>query len=301
MEIKGLTGYNPDKDIPSLAGKVILITGANTGLGKATALALAKHAPLQIWMAARDASKGKAAVADVQASSPGVDVRFLQMDLASFASIKSAAATFLASAQGLHLLYLNAGILGAPKGVTSDGYEVHFGVNHVGHALLTKLLAPRLDANTRVVSVTSHGYAFCTKGILFDELKSDGGPDLTPLEGYIQSKLANVLYTQQLAKRCEYTVVSVTPGDVKTELFSREPGDERVRHLQTEVVPQKAGPIEDGVKNQLWAGTADAVETGRYYEPVGVADQETGFAKDQELAAKLWEWTQREIEGHEIE
>ena len=300
--------FDPARDILSLADKVILITGANTGLGKQTALDLAKHGPSHIWMTARSFDKGNAAVADVKSQYPGVSVSFLELDLASFASIKSAAKSFLASASRLEILFLNAGILGHPAALTKDGYEIHMGTNHLGHALLLKLLAPLLiktasettPADVRVVSLASIGYKYAAGGIQFDTLKEiDEG--ITPISRYTQSKLANLLYAQEVAAHYpQFTTVSLDPGAVGTDLFSREPGDEQVRHLQTNVAPQHAGPVTEGVKNQLWAATAKGVTSGKYYEPVGVSDTESGAALDKNMAKKLWEWTEKELEGHEI-
>lgn len=172
--------FHPSTDIPSLSNKAILITGANTGLGKAAALELAQHRPTHVWLAARDASRGQAAVADVQKhASSETSVSLLHLDLSSFASIKAAAKTLLASAERLDILMLNAGILGCPPAVSEDGYEMQFATNHLGHALLLKLLLPLLiktaatGADVRVVSVASVGYKFSTaKTIQLDTLKT---------------------------------------------------------------------------------------------------------------------------------
>ncbi len=116
----------------------------------------------------------------------------------------------------------------------------------------------------------------------------------------MQSKLANLLYAKEVAKHYpQFKTMSIDPGAVKTDLFSREPGDEQMRYLQTKVAPEKAGPIEEGVKNQLWAATADGVVSGTYYEPIGV-DAAEGVGRDEEMARRLWEWTEKELEGHEI-
>lgn len=208
MAATGVT-FVPAKDISSLAGKVILITGANTGLGKHSALELAQHKPAQIWMTARYAEKGHAAVADIKKQSPpGVSISFLELDLASFDSIKRAAKTFLASTSRLDILFLNAGILGHPQGVTKEGYEIHFGTNHVGHALLLRLLTPQLiqtasdppGTDVRVISLTSIGYKYGdSKGIQFGALKQTV-EGISPIARYIQSKLANLLYAQVCTK-----------------------------------------------------------------------------------------------------
>lgn len=313
--------FDPSTDIPSLQGKVVLITGANTGLGKRTAIELAKHDPSHIWMTARDASKGKAAVEEVRAGAPSVQVSLLELNLTSFDSIKAAAKKFLAHANRLDILYLNAGILGHPQALTEDGFEIHMGVNHVGHALLLKLLTPLLlktatESDVRVVSLTSLAWKYCPDtGIPLDKLKEITS-DIPPTMRYCQSKLANKLYAKQFAAQYpQITMISVHPGEVQTELFQREAGDEQVKHLQTIVAPAVAVSIEQGVKNQLWAGTAQDVVSGEYYEPVGIAEELTeasaavevagqrigtngAQSANQEAGRELWEWTQKVLAEH---
>lgn len=301
--------FDPVKDIPSLAGKVILITGANTGLGKQSSLELAKHGPSHIWMTARDVEKGNAAVAEAKRQSPDVSLSFLELDLASFKSIKAAAKAFLATASRLDILFLNAGILGHPAAPTQDGYEIHIGTNHMGHALLLKLLVPLLvatasdppGADVRVISLTSTGYKRVkSEDFSFDTFK-DTVDGTSPIDRYCQSKLANLLYAQEVAKHFpQLTTVSVHPGEIATELFSREPGDDLIRKLQTEVAPKVTIPVEEGVKNQLWAATAKGLINGSYYEPIGVSDVVIGLAKDRALASRLWEWTEKELQAHDV-
>ncbi|KAI1500630.1 NAD(P)-binding protein [Biscogniauxia marginata] len=302
--------FDPSSDIPSLEGKVILITGANTGLGKQAALELAKHKPAQIWITARNIEKGDAVFSELKSQAADTSFFLQQLDLTSFDSIRRAAKEFLALATRLDILFLNAGIMGHPAAVTQDGYKIHMGTNHLGHALLLKLLTPLLvktaieppSVDVRVVIMSSVGYKFSNpEGIQFDDLKKARVEGITPVMQYSQSKLTNLLYAQQVAKRYpQFTTVSVHPGSVKTELFSREPGDEQMRHLQTAVAPAKSIAVEEGVKNQLWAATAPTVKSGVYYEPIGVADMATGLARDEEMAQKLWVWTEKELEGINI-
>ncbi|RYP08728.1 hypothetical protein DL764_001748 [Monosporascus ibericus] len=303
MATKGIT-FNPAADIPCLEGKVILVTGANSGLGKQSTLELAKHNPAQIWMAARSPEKGNEAVTDVKSQVPGATVTFLELDLSSFASIKSAAKKILASSPRLDILMLNAGLMGCLPKLTKEGYEIQMGTNHVGHALLLKLLMPLLVATAsshpvRVVSLASSAWKYAgPEKIQFETLKSLEG--VTPVNRYVQSKIANMLYAQEFAKHHpQLTIVSVDPGEVATQLFSREPGDEQMVFLQTQVAPKHVRPVEEGVRNQLWAATADEVKSGLHYEPVGV-NEPSGLMLDTELAKKLWEWTQKELEGQEI-
>lgn len=303
--------YNPDTDIPSLDDKVIFITGANSGLGKQTALELAKHSPAHIYMTARDSEKGKAAITEVQrVATPGTEISFIALDLTSLASIKEAVQRFVAASERLDILYLNAGILGSPAGQTQEGYEIQMGTNHVGHALLLKLLTPTLEATAsstgskpRVLSLTSIGYKYLDPPVInFAALKTpDGG--VKSMQRYMQSKLASILYAREFAARHpQVVIVSVHPGEVATQLAKREPGDDFVRYLQTEVAPKRTYGVEQGVKNQLWAATAgdEVVVSGEYYEPVGEGGRLGEIGKDEAMAKELWEWTQRELEGHDI-
>ncbi|EON98524.1 putative short-chain dehydrogenase reductase protein [Phaeoacremonium minimum UCRPA7] len=303
-----LSSYVPARDIPSLAGKVILITGGNTGIGKQMALDLSIHNPAQIWIAARNQKTGHATVEEIKSKAPDVSVHFLKLDLSSFASIKDAASTFLASATRLDVLTLNAGLMGGQLGKTKEGYEVQFGTMHVGHALLFKLLTPILlktaegppRADVRVISVSSEGHKYVPKvGIVFESLKTDGA-GLKATDRYGQCKLANVVFAMEVAKRYpQLTTVSLYPGTVKTELFSNSSGSLMIRFIQFMV--QFFGlSIEDGAKSQLWAATAEGVVNGQYYDPVGIPDKASALAKSDDLGKKLWEWTEKELEGQSI-
>ncbi|RBR25405.1 uncharacterized protein FIESC28_01842 [Fusarium coffeatum] len=291
--------FSPSKDIPSLAGKVILITGANTGLGKATAIELAKHSPAHIYITARDQSKGNAALEEVKSTSAeATKISLLELDLSSFESIKAAAKTFLEREERLDVLLLNAGVMGAPPILTKDGYEMHMGTNHLGHALLLKLLQPTLDrtSDSRVVHLTSAGFRHVgPSGIEFSTLRSATSATPLPLR-YAQSKLACLLYAREAAKNYTFTNIAINPGEVKTELFSREAGDEMMKHLQENVVPKMAGPVEEGVKNHLWAATAK-IESGDFYEPVGVKEN---VEVDDGMAKELWEWTEEQLKDQSL-
>ncbi|TVY40543.1 putative oxidoreductase [Lachnellula occidentalis] len=296
--------FNPSTDIPSLEGKVILITGTNSGLGKQASLELAKHKPALIWMAARSPEKGNEAVADVKGQVPGVAATFLQLDLSSFDSIRKAAKTVLEGSTRLDILMLNAGLMGCPPKLTTEGYEIQMGTNHVGHALLLKLLTPLIlktasSHPVRVVSLASSAWKYAgPEKIQFETLKSLEG--VTPVNRYIQSKVANMLYPQEFAKHHpQLTIVSIDPGDVATQLFSREPGDEQMKYLQTEVAPKRVRSVEEGVVSQLWAATGEGVTSGLHYAPVGLYES-MGLALDTELAEKVWEWTRKELEGQDI-
>src|SRR5687768_9558515 len=159
--------FDPDVDIPSLKGKVILVTGGNSGLGKESVLQFAKHNPKEIWLGARSEAKAQEAIKDIKAKIPNAPIKFVKMDLASFASIHDSARAFTQMSDRLDILLLNGGIMSVPPGTTDDGYEVQFGTNHMGHALLTKLLLPTLlrtadtgaDVRVTVLASSAHQYA----------------------------------------------------------------------------------------------------------------------------------------------
>lgn len=299
--------FTPNKDIPSLSGKVILVTGSNVGLGKQAVLEFARHNPEQIWLASRSVEKGEAAVADIRQQVPGARIRVLQMDLSSFESIKAAAEVVARESSRLDILMLNAGIMAVPPGLTKDGFEVQFGTNHMGHALLTKLLLPILDAtaksspgaDVRIVSLTSYGHTQVPKGgFNFDTLKTTAEP-LGAYGRYYQSKLANVLWARHLAKVYpQFTVASVHPGIVNTELMNRATATPTIVKALVKIGGSAVlSSVEKGARNQLWASVSKDVKSGEYYEPVGVSGSGSIDGKDDELARKLWEWTEKELEG----
>lgn len=300
--------WTPERDIPSLQGKVILITGGNIGLGKQSALELAKHDPAEIWIAARNAQTSAAAIKEIQNQAPHVSFKFLELDLSSLASVQKAAQLFTSSVTRLDILFCNAGVMGRPPGLTTDGYEVQFGTNHLGHACLLELLTPLLlstaslpgpRADVRVVFVSSVAHKFTTSdGINFDLLKTKA-ENIQTNDRYGQSKLANLLYAQEAARRHkELTIVSIHPGTVKTGLQKSNDGSLLLRVFQSVVVPLVGVPVEEGAKNQLWAATAPKVVSGEYYEPIGVPGRASNHGKDRHLATKLWDWTHEELKRY---
>ncbi|KAK4124547.1 NAD(P)-binding protein [Parathielavia appendiculata] len=301
--------FDPARDIPSLAGKVILVTGGAGDLGKQVAIEFARHKPARIYIADLPCADHGASVVrgirDAVADEHCAPVTYLEIDLASFQSVSAAAAQLRAAEDRLDIAVLNAGIMRVRPGTTAEGYEIAFGINYLGHALLMRLLMPTLlrtaelpGADVRVVAVSSEGHVMAPKGgILFDKLK---GPceDIKYYQRYGQSKVAVIGFARELAKRHpQIRVVAVHPGRIITGM---------ARGLQKESLLFRAtAPISPifcvspaiGVRNHLWAATAPGVESGKYYEPVGVPDKETAVAKDPSLATRLWEWTEKELEG----
>ena len=202
-----------------MTGKTVVITGANTGIGKETALDLAKR-KAKVILACRDPEKGKKAASDIIKKSGNPNVVFRRLDIASFDSIRTFAIELLSEEPAIDVLINNAGVMQCPYWKTADGNEMQFGVNHLGHFLLTNLLLERLmqAPAARIVVVSSRFYERINS-IKFDDINSEKSYD--PSEAYAQSKLANILFTRALAKRLEGTSVIVNclhPGVVRTEL-----------------------------------------------------------------------------------
>lgn len=296
--------FNPDTEVPSLDGKVILVTGGSAGLGKQAIVYLARHNPSEIWLTARTKSEAEKACVEIREEIPYANLKALQLNLASFLSIKEAAATLLEEVGRLDVLMLNAGIMGTSPGLTEDGYEIQFGVNYLGHALLTKLLLPLLnesagaEADVRVIVITSYSHWNAPEGgIVFDALKTTA-EGINSLKRYAQSKLANILFVRQLAK--EYpnlTIAAIHPGAANTTLQTNATDvgllDRILSGLLNRLLLHQ--PVETVAKHQVWAATTKDLRSGEYYEPLGLVGEGRPETRDNELAKKLWDWTMEEL------
>jgi NAD(P)-dependent dehydrogenase (short-subunit alcohol dehydrogenase family) len=299
-----LRSFNSATFIPSLAGKTILVTGGTSGLGTQTLLDLAHHSPSRLIFTGRNSTSADAVIQKIKSINAKQDVVFAQCDFMSLASVSATAKKIRTENERLDVIFCNAGIMAAPKGVTKDGYEVQFGVNHVAHACLIRVLLPLLEATTklpgadvRVVSTSSLGFMFADT-IPFERLKEpmDIG-FMGKWKRYGFSKLANQLYASELAKQHpQITSVSVHPGVINTGLVDGL-GMGNYLFVQATTFWQQVS-VEDGVKSQIWAAFVEQgkLENGAFYEPVGVEGRTTKASRDQKLAAKLWEWTEKEIE-----
>jgi retinol dehydrogenase-12 len=274
-----------------LAGKVCLITGANTGIGRATAVELARRGA-RIFVACRSEEKGSEAVASVKRESGNEAVEFLKLDLASLASVRSGAAVFLAKGLPLHLLINNAGVAGQ-RGITAEGFELHFGTNHLGHFLLTELLLDTVKASgpARIVNVSSKSH-YDAKGIDFDVLRRST-KSITGLPEYAVSKLANVLFSAELARRLEgsaVTTYSLHPGVVASDAWRRIPWPFRA------IIKRGMLTNEQGAETTIHCATSEQAgkETGLYYDHSRVKEPSKP-AQDRALATELWDrsvgWT----------
>jgi retinol dehydrogenase 12 len=267
-----------------LSGKVALITGANTGIGQVTALELARSGA-HVIAACRSASKTEPVLAAIRAETGNPKVEFLELDLGDFASVRACAAAFLARDLPLHLLINNAGLAGS-RGITKSGFELAFGVNHMGHFLLTQLLLDRIRASApaRIVTVASRAH-YRAKGIDF-AAQRERTRTRTALVEYGVSKLANVLFSAELARRLQgsgVTTYSLHPGVVASEIWRSIPQPFRFFAKLGMITP------EQGAQTTLYCATSArcASETGLYYDKQ-TARAASNLALDPELARKLW-------------
>jgi NAD(P)-dependent dehydrogenase (short-subunit alcohol dehydrogenase family) len=284
-------------DVPALAGRVAVVTGANTGIGFEAALVLARRGA-QVVLACRSAERARDAAARIAASGEAaLAVDVVELDLGSLASVGSAAAELRERYPRIDLLINNAGVMDVPYGKTEDGFELHLGINHLGHFALTGLLLPQLTVvpGSRIVTVSS--VAHKQGRIDFDDLAYTRG--YTPSRAYARSKLANLLFTFELNRRlaaaaAPTTALAAHPGLSRTELYRHE-------KLPVSLVIRLIDPfmMQDaamGALPTLRAATDPAALGGTYYGPAGrrefkghpVPVEAVPAAHDAEAARQLW-------------
>lgn len=294
------------QDIPNQSGRRVLITGANSGLGFETALALAQQGA-EIVLAVRNPEKGEEALRKLRAVAPSASLQLEALDLASLKSVHALAQRLLQKQQPLDLLINNAGIMAVPQRLeTEDGFELQFGTNHIGHFALTGLLWPLLlqGSETRVVTVSS--LAHNGGHIRFDDL--DCRKSYQRWMAYCQAKLANLLFGRELHRRCveqglPIKSLIVHPGVSATNLVmtggstGRRSADLQTR-LTKLVLPLTTQSAAAGAIPSLYAATAPEAESGIYYGPSGIGELVGAHPKrarialqgrNAETAAKLWE------------
>lgn len=261
----------------------MLITGTNQGLGFVTARELAR-AGAQVFIACRSQERAHDTVERI-AQATGTRVEQLPLDLADLGSVRRAARHFLARQLPLHVLINNAGVVGA-RGTTREGFEIAFGVNHLGHFLLTRELLPCLIASApaRVVTVAGHGH-YAAEGIPFEVLRS-ATASRTGMREAAVSKLANVLFSAELSRRLEATGVTsyaLHPGMLATGVWRHAPAPLRG------LMGWAANSPEHGARTSLYCATAPelAQQTGLYYAAQR-AKQASSAARDPKLATELW-------------
>jgi NAD(P)-dependent dehydrogenase (short-subunit alcohol dehydrogenase family) len=287
-------------EIPTLAGRRAVVTGANSGLGYETALALAAHGA-EVTMAVRDTAKGDAAAQQIRAQAPHASLEVHRLDLADLASVDEFAWLWReAHPEGLDLLINNAGIMAIPRRETADGFEMQLGTNHLGHFALTGRLLEAIRPDGRIVTVSSQAHRMGRMD--FDDLM--GERKYGAWRAYGQSKLANLLFMRGLAERLERagsTVASVAahPGFASTHLQAVAP-EMKGRGWQVKIMDGvnkvMAQSAAMGALPTLYAATFPAIRSGDYVGPDGFGEQRghpklvgmTPSARDDEAANRLW-------------
>ncbi|KAM5341855.1 hypothetical protein ACJ41O_014886 [Fusarium nematophilum] len=287
-------GFDPEKDISNLSGKVILVTGGTAGIGRSAILTLARHGPSHIYFTGRSSTSASSLIQALGS----VPSTFLECDLASLASVRAAASKF--QHDRLDVFVANAGIMAVDAGVTEDGVEVQFGVNHLGNAALLLHLLPIMlstaekpGSDVRYVAVTSLGYrGHPNQGIDFATLHSPQEDIRFGTWGrYGQSKFANIVFAKELGRRYpQIKSLAVHPGVIATGLVTELGFWKRMFVYVTN--PRMMG-VEEGGYNTAWAaaGRIEREEGVALYEPVGRANGGDGKCFDEELGRELWEWT----------
>ncbi|MBA3539630.1 MAG: SDR family oxidoreductase [Deltaproteobacteria bacterium] len=276
----------------ALTDKTFIVTGANTGIGKITARELARQGA-SVILACRSKAKTDSVIAELVRETGNDKISFVALDLGDLASVRTCAEEILARKIPIHGLVNNAGLAGA-RGLTKDGFELAFGTNHLGHYLFTRLLLDRIKESgpARIINVSSKSH-YRAKGIDWDATRRTT-KSVTGMPEYEVSKLSNVLFTKELARKLEGTGVTtyaVHPGVVATDVWRRVPPPFRWLIKRFMITP------EQGAASSLRCATAPelATETGRYYDVGGTERKPNRVADDVELARTLWqksaEWT----------
>ena len=273
----------------SLKGKTVIITGGNTGIGKETAVDLAGRGA-RVIIGCRNLEKGKEALKEIQERSGSSSVFLEQIDLASLESVRTFSDKILNSEPRLDILINNAGVMGCPYQKTQDGFEMQFGVNHLGHFLLTLLLLDRLKRSqpSRIINVSSSAHRMGSGKINFDDIHFE--KSYSSWGAYFNSKLANVLFTRELSRRLEGTHVTVNalhPGAVTTELQ---------RHsflssaLFSPLLWYTFKTAEQGAQTSIHCAVSEEMEgvSGKYLKDCAIVEPSKG-AQDDEAAKKLWD------------
>ena len=285
-----------------IKGKTVVITGGNTGIGKETAMDLATRGA-KVIIGCRNLEKGQAAVQEIQTRSGNEKVFVEKLDLSSLASVRQFADGILKNEPRLDILINNAGVMGCPYQMTEDGLEMQFGVNHIGHFLLTLLLLDLMKQSgpSRIINVSSLAHRFGPGVINFDDINAE--KDYDPFAAYQQSKLANILFTRELSVHLEDTNVTVNalhPGLVNTDI-------QRHSFISGLVFfPLRwyfFKTAEQGAQTTIHCAVSEEMEgvSGKYLADCAFRDPSIG-AQDDEAARKLWDISMELVglEDHEI-
>ncbi|CAG5130695.1 unnamed protein product [Candidula unifasciata] len=286
----------------TIKGKTVIITGSNTGIGMETARELARRGG-RVIMACRDTVKGEAVRKAIVEEAGNNNVILKKLDLASFASIKEFCKDINESESRIDILINNAGVMACPKMLTQDGLEMQFGVNHIGHFLLTNLLLDKIKASapSRIIIVSSLAHKWGR--INFDDLNSV--KSYSRNAAYAQSKLANILHCKELARRLQGTGVTVNclhPGSVNTELTRHVPFIDSTFIGKLLVLPIRYFLFKtalEGAQTTLRCALDPALETvsGKYFSDCKITSP-SSKAEDEEAAKRLWEISEEIVKGN---
>lgn len=271
------------------------------GLGRESVDALARHDPDHIYFTGRNVKAGERLIETVGKNYPSVGLTFVELDMSSLATVRSGMQKF--THDRLDILMCNAGIMAHHPELTKDGFELQFGVNHLAHAMIIDVLLPVLertadlpDSDVRIISLTSEGWSgHPSGGFLFDRLRTPMDMAFGSWIRYGQSKLANVVYAKELARRYPKILsVSVHPGVVKTGLVTNLTFFKWIFvYISNLFMARTLLPPQKGAYSQLWltGSPRDQIVAGGYYKPIGVLSKTDKTAESEEVAARLWEWT----------
>ena len=272
-------------------GRVVLVTGGNSGVGQAAATALAAMGA-DVTIAARNQAKAEAARDEIRAAT-GKDVAIVALDLASFDSVRACAKEYSAAHARLDVLVNNAGIVVRKRQQTVDGHELQLQVNHLGHFLLTNELMPLLEAsgNARVVATASDAHRTTRKGLRFDDLEWSQRR-YRAFSVYSATKMMNIMHIRELARRVDdkgITANAVHPGWVYTG-FARDGDTGRLGQYATSLGRPFARTPEEGARTTVHVASAPELEgvTGQYFYSERLHEPNAA-ARDDAAAARLWE------------
>jgi NAD(P)-dependent dehydrogenase (short-subunit alcohol dehydrogenase family) len=285
---------------PDMTGKTVVVTGGNSGIGRSTAVALA-GAGARVLITARDHGRADAAVDEIKRRSGSASVEHVVFDLSSLASVRSGAAEILARVDRIDVLVNNAGVVLSERRETVDGLETTFVVNHLGHFLLTDLVLDRIktSAPSRIVNVASTAHRSARRGLDFDDLQAERG--YRGMQVYARSKLANIYFTTELARRLAGTGVTVNcvhPGTVATG-YGRD-GDARgVLAFGLKVIKPFILTPDKGARTSVYVASSPELAdvSGEYFVRCRPG-RATRVAKDQEAAVRLWEASEKLVAEH---
>ena len=279
------------ENIPDLSGKTAVVTGANSGIGFETARVLASKGA-RVVLTARSSEKGEGAVDEIMQQDPDANVSWMELDLSDLASVKQFAKDFPSTNDALDILVNNAGVMAPPYSKTKDGFELQLGTNHFGHFALTGLLMPLLQKSDEARVVTVSSMAHHRGNLDFDDLNWEKR-DYSPMAAYSDSKIANLYFTYELARKLEGTnviAVAAHPGWTQTNLQKHN----KFFSYMNPFVSQKP---DMGALPSLRAATDEHVQNGDYYGPDGKAEIKghpirvisNELSHSESIAKKLWQ------------